>query len=211
MTALRIFDRKALTAAAALALLLGALPALAQYKVVGPDGRVTYTDRPSTEQGAQVQALRRDGAKAGPSEANALPAELRPVVARFPVTLFTTADCTPCDAARKLLQIRGVPFTERTASSDDDSAALQRLTGGRAVPALTVGAQALRGLQESDWQNTLDLAGYPRESKLPRGYQAAAAAPLVARAAPAVLAAPPRQVEPAAPVAAPTASGGIRF
>ena len=119
-----------------LVLLLAAGASHAQYKVVGPDGRITYTDRPvAAEPGAQVQALRRDASPA--SSAPLLPIELREPVARFPVTLFTSSDCPPCDSGRKLLQQRGVPYTERLVSSDDDIAALQRLSGGRTVPALS--------------------------------------------------------------------------
>ena len=196
--------------------LLATVPAWAQYKVVTPDGKVTYTDRPVAAPGAQVLPLRRDTSPAGPVTGQAvtpLPADLRPVVARFPVTLYSSTDCAPCETGRKLLQQRGVPYSERSVSSDDDIAALQRLTGGRSVPTLTVGAQALRGLLEADWQGTLDLAGYPRESRLPKGYAAPAAVPLVARA-PAAPATPVTPVDPA-PVEAvqptPPASAGIRF
>ena len=197
--------------------LLSAVPAWAQYKVVTPDGKVTYTDRPVTAPGAQVQPLRRGANAAGPVSGQAvaaeLPANLRPVAARFPVTLYTSTDCAPCESGRKLLQQRGVPYSERSVSSDDDIAALQRLTSGRSVPTLTVGAQALRGFLETDWQDTLDLAGYPRESRLPKGYPTSAAIPLVARAPQA----PVTPVTPvdAAPVEAaqptPPASAGIRF
>jgi len=192
---------------------LAAAPAWAQYKVVTPDGKVTYTDRPVTEPGAQVQPLRRDASPAGPASGQAagpLPADLRPVAARFPVTLYTSTDCAPCESGRKLLQLRGVPYSERSVSSDDDIAALQRLTSGRSVPALTVGAQALRGFLEADWQGTLDLAGYPRESRLPKGYLPPAVAPLVARA-PAAATTPTEAAPAAAPQATPAASAGIRF
>ena len=196
----------------AVALLLACGLALAQYKVVAPDGRITYTDRPPTQAGNQVQPLRLGGGAAEPATlALLLPAELRPLVARFPVLLYTSSDCAPCDAGRKLLVERGVPFNERTVGSDDDLAALQRLTAGRTVPALSVGAQALRGFQETDWQGTLDLAGYPRESRLPRGYQPPAATPVVARAAVELVEQAARPIiEAPAAVVTPAASG-IRF
>lgn len=196
----------------AVALLLACGLALAQYKVVAPDGRITYTDRPPTQAGNQVLPLRLGAGAAEPATlALLLPAELRPLVARFPVLLYTSSDCAPCDAGRKLLVERGVPFNERTVGSDDDLAALQRLTAGRTVPALSVGAQALRGFQETDWQGTLDLAGYPRESRLPRGYQPPAATPVVARAAVELVEQAARPIiEAPAAVVTPAASG-IRF
>ena len=210
--------------------LLLAAPASAQYKVIGPDGSVTYTDRAPVDANAKVQAMRRDGSLAATAPAAgtpaspapvALPFELRAVVARFPVLLYTTnQDCAPCLQARTLLAQRGVPYSERSVSNDDDISALQRLTGGRSVPALTVGAQALRGFQEQDWQATLDLAGYPKESRLPRGWQPAPISPLVALRGPgraggeAITIAgepPPAAGSEAAPAPLPPASAGIRF
>lgn len=187
------------------ALLVLALPAAAQYKVVGPDGRVTYTDRPvAPPPGGQVQSLRagvaRLAATAPASTGPALPLDLRTVASRFPVTLYTTAECAPCDSGRSLLRQRGIPYTERQVLSDEDASLLQRLTGGRTLPTLTVGGQALRGLQADDWSNTLDLAGYPKDSRLPPGWAPPAATPLaraVASAAPATPAAA-RNPEPAA-------------
>ena len=211
-----------------------AVPASAQYKVIAADGSVTYTDRTPVDSSAKVQAMRRDGSLAATTPATApaagtpastapvaLPFELRAVVARFPVVLYTTnQDCSPCLQARNLLTQRGVPYSERSISSDDDIGALQRLTGGRSVPALTVGAQALRGLQEQDWQSTLDLAGYPKESRLPRGWQAAPISPLVALKEPGrasgesitITGEPPTKAgSQAAATPLPAASAGIRF
>jgi glutaredoxin len=169
-------------------LALAALPAAAQYKVVRPDGSVTYTDRPPTDGNVRVTALGRN-APASASTDNSLPPELRQPVARYPVTLYTTNDCVPCDNGRKLLQQRGIPYTERRVSSEDDAAALERAVGGRTVPALNVGAQPLRGFSDGDWNAFLDAAGYPKESKLPRNWPIPQPTPLVDRVAPS--AAPP--------------------
>ena len=196
------------------------LPALAQYKVVGPDGRVTYTDRPPlAASGAQVTALRRNG---GAAIAGAeLPLELRQAAARFPVALYTSAECAPCDNGRRLLQARGVPYTEYAVSDNSDLAALERLSDGRTVPTLAVGKQVLRGFSASEWQSTLDLATYPRESRLPAGYAQPSVTPLTQRkpapVAPAGLLddpPAPRAAAPATtPVPAPTPASGpaIRF
>lgn len=185
---------------AALLLALQALPALALYKVVGPDGSVTYTDRPPITSNAKITPFTRNGAAAAPEAS--LPFELRQAAQRYPVTLYTSTDCPPCDSGRQMLQQRGIPYTERRVANEDDAAALERAVGGRTVPALTIGSQALRGLSQPEWTAFLDAAGYPKESRLPRNYQAPAATPLVDRAAPqrpAAVAPPPPADEPPSP------------
>lgn len=191
-------------------------PVLAQYKVVDADGRVTYTDRPPVAETARVLPLGRSGAAAAASPAAeaGLPFELRQVSARFPVTLYTGANCTPCEAGRQLLRQRGVPYAERQVVGDEDSAALERLSGGRTIPSLTVGTQALRGFNPADWSSYLDAAGYPRESRLPRGWTPPPATPLVARAPAPPPVAPPAAAEPVrpdTPLPADAPSPGIRF
>jgi glutaredoxin len=204
--------------AAALMLVAFTHQAQAQYKIVAPDGRVTYTDRPPADASAKVIELGRRGtAPPAASTGVALPGELARLAERFPVTLFTAEKCAPCDAGRQFLQQRGIPYTERLVVSNDDVAALERTVSGRTVPALTVGGQALRGYSQSDWTSYLDAAGYPRESRLPRGWAAPAPAPLVARApvppptasAPAIPA--PAPPVPSGPETGPDGATGIRF
>ncbi|MEO5696663.1 MAG: glutaredoxin family protein [Burkholderiaceae bacterium] len=177
--------------------LLAILPlqqAQAQYKIVGSDGKVTYTDRaPATSQG-KITSL---GVRAAPADADtALPGELREPVSRYPVTLFTITDvCEPCESARQLLRQRGVPYAEKQVQTAEDGEALLRLTGSRDAPALMIGRQTLRGLAPSVWGSYLDAAGYPRVSRLPPGYQYPAATPLTERRE-ASVSAPKKEVAP---------------
>jgi glutaredoxin len=205
---------RVLSPSAVLALLaLAASPAWAQYKVVAPNGSVTYTDRPPFESNLRITPIGRNAPAAALAEVG-LPIELRQATTRYPVTLYTTAECPPCDSGRKLLQQRGVPYTERTIGSEEDALALERLVGARTLPALTVGAQPLRGFSDADWAGYLDAAGYPKESKLPRTWPAAVATPLVQRAAAAAPDARPAAPAPAAaavPAAEPQRPGSIRF
>ncbi|MCZ2440929.1 MAG: glutaredoxin family protein [Burkholderiales bacterium] len=184
-------------------------PVLAQYKVIDANGRVTYTDRPPSAEGAKVVPMSRGGVTAeADSSAAALPYDLRQIVARYPVTLYTGPNCTPCEAGRQLLQQRGIPYSERLVLNEDDSDALERLSGGRVLPSLGVGSQALRGFGASDWSSYLDAAGYPRESRLPRTWQPAAASPLVARTSPAAQAPAPAAPAARAPRPAPDEGEG---
>ena len=161
----------------ALTVASGASQAL--FKIVGPDGKVTYTDvPPSSTAAGKVTSL---GAAGAAQSEVALPLELRQAVARYPVTLFVTGACEPCDSGRQLLRQRGIPFNERQVMTTEDVDALQRLTGGREAPALTIGAQTVRGMSQELWNSYLDAAGYPRDSRLPPNYQFAAATPLTER------------------------------
>ena len=96
-----------------------------------------------------------------------------------------------------------MPFRERTVSSNQDIDALKALTGGEAsVPFATIGQQQLRGFNDAEWTQYLDLAGYPKQSQLPASYRPAPPSPLVpAQPAPATATAAPDQQEQAPPPA----------
>lgn len=188
MTRPRTRRRPIVLAVAAVALAAaGTASAQTLYRITAADGSVTYTDRPPATGALRVEPVGRSATDPSP----ALPPVLREPVARFPVVLYTVPDCVPCDRGRDLLRARGVPYEERLADSDADREAWLRVVGSPEAPGLTVGAQVLRGFSAADWQSTLDLAGYPRESRLPPNHPPATVTPLVAR----------RSVEPPAPVA----------
>jgi glutaredoxin len=151
------------------------------------------------------------------SAGGGLPYELRQVVQRYPVTLYTSEECGPCAAGRSLLVTRGVPFDERTIKSNEDVAALQRLSGQNSLPLLAIGAQQLKGFSDAEWSQYLDAAGYPKSSQLPAGWRNGSAQPLVAQQpaaepAPAAAApAPAAEVPAAASGPTPSNPAGIRF
>lgn len=180
-------------------------PAWALYKVVGPDGKVTYTDRAPANQSAQ--ALRPNGTI---SASDALPYELQKVVSRYPVVLFSSQVCAPCDAGRQLLKGRGVPFTEKTVSTPEDAKALQRTEGTEQLPVLRIGSKQLVGYSATDWTSYLDAAGYPTKSALPLNHRWPAATPLAPVAVKATPASGSSEAEttPQPSPAAPTAPAG---
>jgi glutaredoxin len=198
--------------ALAAALLLAAPTLQAQFKVIGPDGKVTYSDRAPAQADGRVSALGARASSLAPEPD--LPFELRQVATKYPVTLYTNnGACEPCSQARQLLKQRGIPFSERQAASTEDIDALEKISGGREAPTLTVGTQVLRGFASDSWTQYLDAAGYPRESRLPPSYQYRPPAPIIDRREPAVargdaVPAQPAPVDRPAPAPAP---GGIRF
>lgn len=191
---------------------LASSAAHAQFKVVGPDGKVTYTDRAPNANDGRVSAVggRGDATAAEPE----LPFELRQIASKYPVTLYTaTGACDACVAARQLLKERGIPYAERQATTTEDVDALEKLSGGRDAPTLTIGAQVLRGLAQDTWNQYLDAAGYPRESRLPLTYQQRPVGPIAQRREPprAAASAPAARSNPPIPTTAPPPPGSIRF
>ncbi len=197
--------------------LLAAGPASAQtvYRIVAPDGRVTFSDQPPV---ANAGAPASGAAGKNPELAAAvLPLELRQAVNKYPVVLYTASNCAPCASGRALLSGRGVPFTEKTVNTAEDADALQRISGENSLPFLTLGGQQIKGYSDSEWTQFLDAAGYPKASVLPSAYRRASATPLVAVQKPAPADKPDAALPDAAatPSAAPTEfppnPAGIRF
>jgi glutaredoxin len=189
------------------------------YRILGSDGRITYSDK------APLEATARSGAATavpmpGAGALNsALPFELRQAASRYPVTLYTGPGCDPCLAGRAMLAGRGVPFTEKTVTTNEDIEALKRLAGAPSLPFLTIGGQQLKGFSEAEWVQFLDAAGYPKTSQLPTSYTPQPATSLVSAQQPeAPVRAAPQAARAAAPAPAPAPGAatadnpaGIRF
>ena len=159
--------------------LLGCAAADAQaqpvYRIVGPDGKVTFSDKPPQEAktpSAPVSTAKPTDARSG------LPYELQQLANKYPVTLYSASGCSPCDQGRALLTKRGVPFTEKTVNTNEDLVAFKRVSTEGALPLLTIGGQSIKGYSDGEWTSYLDAAGYPKQSALPPSYRQAAAEPL---------------------------------
>lgn len=169
------------------------------YRQLGPDGTVIFSDRPA-------QAAKSGSVIATPIQASrdvaepvspwaGLPFELRQLATRFPVSLYTTDNCTACSSLRSLLQGRGVPFLEYTVLTPEDGQALRRLSGDTVLPFITIGGQKITGFNERELHLFLDAAAYPKTSNLPASYRQPAAIPLT-QAIPNPLPASPRAADP---------------
>jgi glutaredoxin len=181
--------------------------ASAQYKIVAPDGTVTYTDKPPAAADARIGNQGVTGGASG-----GLPYDVRQAMSRYPVTLYAAKGCAPCDQARQYLKGHNVPFSEYSIESNADIAALKGRFGEPQLPVVTIGGQTMRGFAAADLQGYLDAAGYPKQARL-GGYSWPAAAPLApptAIAAPAPAPAPAPTPAPA-PAAPPASHSGIQF
>jgi glutaredoxin len=192
------------------------------YRIVGPDGKVTYSDQPPPAAASPAAARPAAGGPATSAAASSvsMPVDLRQAMGRYPVTLYAGNDCAPCDNGRSFLNARGIPYVEKTVNSNDDIDAFKRLSGVTRLPLLTVGGQHLKGFSETEWTQYLDAAGYPKKSSLPSTYRRPAAAPMVEATTVAAPAAqnrrPAETAQPAAPAEVPVAPpvtnpSGIRF
>lgn len=186
------------------------------YRIVGPDGRVTFSDKPPVTSAAKVNP-QGNSVASSPSSGDALPFELRQVVGKYPVTLYTSSNCTPCDSGRSLLTARGVPFAEKTITTAQDAEALKNLSGSASLPFLTIGGQHVAGYASAEWTQYLNAAGYPERSRLPASYRAPMASPLTTAERPAITETPTAaQTKSAPPVPAPPRANpdnpaGIQF
>jgi glutaredoxin len=196
-------------------LMVGATPqaqAQSVFRIVGPDGRVTFSDKPpaAADKATKLDSAGRAGAVAGAE----LPFELRAIASRFPVTLYSGDGCGPCNNGRALLTSRGIPFSEHTVTTPQDGEALQKLSGDATLPFLTIGGQKIKGFQSGEWNQFLEAAGYPATSMLSASYRNPPASPLVPVSKPIPVAAPEPTVEPPpppAPINSPSNPAGIRF
>ena len=187
------------------------------YRIVGADGKVTFSDKPPASADQGKIAGTGVGANSSAAGGGSLPFELRQVASKYPVTLYTAPQCAPCAGGRSMLTARGIPFAERTISTPEDIAQFNKQMGDSSLPILNVGTQRLKGFSESEWGQYLDAAGYPKASILPAGFKNAAPSPLVAVQKPAETAPKPAEkpapaVEaPPAPTITPANPAGIQF
>jgi len=156
----------------------------AQYKWIDADGNVGYGDHVPVDAAKVLKGPRgfksaKDHSGTGQDDtakkeapAQDLPPKLARVVERFPVTLYTTTACAPCDMARQHLQRRGVPYVEKTVSTNRDLQAFAELgfNPDTGIPVLAVGADKRTGYHAAQWNQLLGSSGYPKKSALPAGY-----------------------------------------
>ena len=141
--------------------MLGSAHAGSLYRWVDKSGNVHYGDMPAAD-AAQVE--KKKVASDSPEGDNAgLPYEMLRAKKNFPVTLYVADNCTdPCQKARDLLNKRSIPFTEKNLKNNEDLDAFRKMSGSDEVPALTVGKTWLKRFLAEQWNDELDIAGYPK-------------------------------------------------
>ena len=153
-----------------LALAAGAVVAQQQlYRWTDQKGRLNVADTPPPPGAKDVHQWRVIASSA--AEGGSEPYALRQARKESPVTLYTAADCDPCNDARKLLNARGIPFKEVSVTEKEVSE-LVKLAGSASVPVIVVGNATQKGFEGSAYHRLLDDAGYPKMGLLaPRSQQ----------------------------------------
>lgn len=151
--------RAALLAAALIGLAPGA-SAQQVHRWVDSSGRVHYSDLPPPPDARKVEERL---IRSSQGAAEAMSFATRKANENFPVTLYVTDNCGPCDSARQYLNGRKIPFAETRVSTPEQVAELSRVTGDEApkVPVMTVGSKPYKGWEQGAWNAALDAAGYP--------------------------------------------------
>lgn len=165
-----------------LALAIAAIGTLAAaqelYRWTDEKGHTHITDTPPPAGARDVRRMKPAASTATPDASGKPGAQPPFALARamkeYPVTLYTSPNCTdPCIAARELLNKRGVPFNEIQVWEEETNAELKRVSGTTQVPTLKVGATVQSGYEPTSYGALLDSAGYPAEGVLPVGTQPA--------------------------------------
>ncbi len=144
------------------------------YRSIDKEGKVHYSDSPLQDT-EDVQALK---PVKEPVPDESLPYATKVARDNFPVTLYTFPACgSSCDMARALLNKRGVPFTEKSLTKQEDIEAYRKASGDSRYPGASVGSTWLKGFQAEQWNNELDYAGYPKKDMTYHAPVAPASAP----------------------------------
>lgn len=100
-----------------------------------PASRPAATPAPAQANAPQPSA------PAAPRQATAAGAQPR-------VVMYSTSWCPYCEQARKMFRARGIEYTEYDIEQSSQARAAHRELGGRGVPLILVGFEALRGFSE---------------------------------------------------------------
>lgn len=148
-------------------LLLGSAQAAGLYRWTDGEGNVHYGDYPA---GDAKQVQEKKFAPETSTDDDSLPYASRVAKQNFPVTLYVTENCgEACAQGRALLNKRGIPFAEKNISTQADADALKQAAGSAPIPTLAVGRTFLKGFEAGQWNNELDIAGYPKTA--PYGFK----------------------------------------
>ena len=136
-----------------LAFALCAPPAQAEiYKVVGADGKVSYTDKNPQPTATQTEKL-----KVQPSSGAASASS--PNASARKVTLLSAQWCGACQQAKAYMNSRNIAFVEWDIDQSDYARTKIKALGAKGVPVILVGQQTMVGFSPEQLDAMLKNAG----------------------------------------------------
>jgi glutaredoxin len=140
---------------ACVAALLSSTSEAQMYRVVGPDGRVTYTDQAPQGKGTSVKEVnipsypepQRWQAPTPTSEAASTSSSKgeAPASPSNELVMYSTQSCDYCKQARSYMRARSIAYREVDVGKDKAGAAEFARLGGKGVPLFSLGRQTLAG------------------------------------------------------------------
>jgi glutaredoxin len=125
------------------------------YKLIGPDGKVTYTDSHSEGgNSTKVEVVKIDS-YAGPAEVSSV----GDLAASRKVTIFTTEWCGVCRKAKSYMAGHGIAYDELDIEKSQFARTEFDQLGGRAVPVILIGKEKMTGFSPAKFEAMLIDAG----------------------------------------------------
>ena len=142
-----------------------ALHAETLYKVIGADGKITYTDQPPADR-KSTTALRFADAPSTPLPESVLKyqaalqksmqgrlAEAKKIDAIGSPTLFSATWCGYCTQAKAYMQLKGIRYREVDIDTPDGGRAYFEAGGQRGVPLLMADGRRIQGFSAGAYDN----------------------------------------------------------
>ncbi len=135
------------------------------YKVVGADGKITYTDQPPADR-KSTTALRFADAPSTPLPASVLKyqaalqksmqsrlAEAKKIDVGGSATLFSATWCGYCTQAKAYMRAKGIGYREVDIDTPDGGRAYFEAGGERGVPLLMADGRRIQGFSAGAYDN----------------------------------------------------------
>lgn len=117
------------------------------YKVIGVDGKVSYTDKepPPTEKAEKLRLQTYGGAPVVTSSQGSVKR----------VTILSTQWCGVCTRAKAYMKSRNIDFEEWDVDKSDYARAKMNELGAKGVPVILVGKRKMTGFSEEGLEDML--------------------------------------------------------
>jgi glutaredoxin len=140
------------------------------YKVVGPDGKITYTDRPPEDGKSKISTMEIQSAPSTPlpdavlkyqaelqkSMQNRLAAAKEMGSIGTPV-LFSAAWCGYCTKAKAYLSAKKINYREVDIDTEDGAKSYFEAGGKTGIPLLVAGAKRQQGFSDASYDSFFGL------------------------------------------------------